>query len=89
MTKTKAWIFFLILSLFICWFICDGFENANASAAPSIYKLAESDNDDVLNGAFTYSYVINTEISTMRANMTGYQSNADYISSDYGVYYES
>jgi hypothetical protein len=29
------------------------------------------------------------EISTMRANMTGYQSNVDYISSDYGVYYES
>ncbi|MDR2944591.1 MAG: hypothetical protein LBU81_05890 [Methanosarcinales archaeon] len=44
--------------------------------------------DDVLNGAFTYSYAIN-EISTMRANMTGYQSNVDYISSDYGVYYES
>ncbi|MDR2944214.1 MAG: hypothetical protein LBU81_03920 [Methanosarcinales archaeon] len=36
-----------------------------------------------------YSYVINSDILTMRANMTGYQSNVDYISSDYGVYYES
>ncbi|MDR2944219.1 MAG: hypothetical protein LBU81_03945 [Methanosarcinales archaeon] len=44
--------------------------------------------EDVLSGAFTYSYEID-EISTLRANMTGYQSNVDYISSDYGVYYES
>ncbi|MDR2943503.1 MAG: hypothetical protein LBU81_00170 [Methanosarcinales archaeon] len=41
-----------------------------------------------LNGTFSYSYMTNTEMSEMRANMTGYQSNVDYISSDYGVYYE-
>ncbi|MDR2944764.1 MAG: hypothetical protein LBU81_06795 [Methanosarcinales archaeon] len=40
-------------------------------------------------GAFTYSYVTNTEISTLRANMTGYQSNVDYISSQYQVLYEA
>ena len=42
----------------------------------------------VLNSTSSYSYVTNNDMSTMRAYMTGYQSNVDYISSQYAVYYE-
>lgn len=36
-----------------------------------------------------YSYVKNKNLSAMRANIIGYQSNVDYISSEYRIYYES
>ncbi|MDV0445385.1 hypothetical protein MmiAt1_09620 [Methanimicrococcus sp. At1] len=41
----------------------------------------------VLNSTSNYSYATNNDISTMRAYMTGYQSNVDYISSQYVVFY--
>ena len=42
----------------------------------------------VLNGTFNYSYQTSEDILTLRAYMTGYQSNVDYISSEYAVEYE-
>ncbi|WNY29166.1 hypothetical protein MmiEs2_13890 [Methanimicrococcus stummii] len=37
---------------------------------------------------FSYSYVKNTSMSKMRASMAGYQSNVDFISSQYDIYYQ-
>jgi hypothetical protein len=42
----------------------------------------------VPDGTFSYSYLTSNDMSTLRAYMIGYQSNVDYISSQYGVYYE-
>ena len=46
-------------------------------------------NRSVPNGTFSYSYSTNEDISTLRAYMIGYQSNVDYISSQYTVKYKS
>ena len=42
----------------------------------------------VLNSTSSYSYMTNNDMSTLRANIIGYQSNVDFISSQYTVYYE-
>ena len=42
----------------------------------------------VLNDTFNYFYPTDSEITTLRAYMTGYQSGVEYISSEYTVYYE-
>ena len=42
----------------------------------------------VFNSTSSYSYMTNNDMSTLRAYMTGYQSNVDYISSQYTIYYE-
>jgi len=41
-----------------------------------------------LNSIYTYSYMTNNDMSTLRANMIGYQSNVDFISGRYEVYHE-
>jgi|GEM_PF-3106392 len=39
-------------------------------------------------GTFSYSYLMGEDISTLRAQFVGYQSNVDCISSEYAIYYE-
>jgi len=43
----------------------------------------------VLNGTFSYSYLTDEEILTLRAHLDGYQSGVDYISSGYVAEYEA
>ncbi|MDR0766909.1 MAG: hypothetical protein LBE57_00455, partial [Methanosarcinales archaeon] len=42
----------------------------------------------VPDGTFSYSYMTNNDMSTLRAYMIGYQSNVDYISSQYNIHYQ-
>ncbi|MDV0446472.1 hypothetical protein MsAg5_03110 [Methanosarcinaceae archaeon Ag5] len=41
-----------------------------------------------LNGTYSYSYATNESVSVMRANIIGYQTGVDYVSSEYNVLYE-
>lgn len=59
------------------------------SGSEMLITIQKFDNG-VFNGSRSYSYATNSSnISTLVANMTGYQSNMDYMSSEYDIYYEN
>ncbi|WNY23900.1 hypothetical protein MmiHf6_12230 [Methanimicrococcus hongohii] len=58
------------------------------SGSEMFIQLQKYDNG-VFNGSHSYSYTTNSNMLTLGANMTGYQSNMDYISSEYDIYHEN